>query len=129
MVSWSVSYAGIQQLLEEDNSKYHDSDVGSNIGILAISIPDLRLGDKEQHVVKSSRSTQACSPMPLQVSTNSKLGNIIGSESDVEREEDEDNMPNLIADSQEEQFSPPTSTDKAVSQMLGKNKGGCGGIF
>lgn len=46
MVSWSASYAGIQQLLEEDSSNYYDSDIGSDIvgvgGDVDISIPNVR---------------------------------------------------------------------------------------
>lgn len=57
-VSWSISYAGLQRLMEEDNSTYYDSDIRSDIvdikGDTNISIPDIRLGDEEQHGQPSS---------------------------------------------------------------------------
>lgn len=85
-----------QQLLVEDNSNYYDSDIESNIvyfgGDVDIISPDVRLGDEERHVVETGR---VCTATPPPVNSNRKLENIVdnmlGCESDLETEEEEDN--------------------------------------
>lgn len=120
--TWSISYAGVQQLLGEDNSTYYDSDIGSDLVDVGedidISIPTVRLGDEEEHIVETDQSIWEAIRKDV----------VLDGESDVERKEDGDETQDLIADSQEEQFLPSTSA-RAVSQMPRKNKRGCGGIF
>lgn len=102
-----------------------------------IIISDVRLGDEEQLVFENDPSTQGaprvCSATPSLVNSNNKLENIednvLGCEIVMEIEEYKDNTQDLIADSQDEQFSPLTSIDRAVNRKPGKNEESGVGIF
>lgn len=78
-MSWSISYAWIQLLLEEDNSKYYDSEIRSDIndveGNVDITVPNVKLGGEEQHI-ETNQSTQEvprfCSLTPFQVTATAR---------------------------------------------------------